>query len=292
MQKVFVVDAFTAEPFKGNPCCVCFMEDGEDLSDEMMQLIAAEMNLSETAFVKQISKKGDGLLFNLRWFTPTCEVNFCGHGTLATAHTMFSELHVLPKDTSKLHFKTLKGDLIVEKRSDGSMEMNFPIGSPEPVTLSEELMGQLTNALSVPKSSVMEVQMCNGTRKLVCLVDSEKTVLSCNPNNTSLLALEFPKTMDVRGVLVTTDTSAAGKYDFVSRYFAPWNGIPEDPVTGSAHTVLGKFYGDKLKKTKMRAFQASKRGGELDLELVGDDRIVITGKAVTVLRGEIKKTKH
>lgn len=264
----FQVDAFTKKPFRGNPAAVCLMPC--DLDDALYLSIAREMNLSETAFVEPLEP---GVSYRLRWFTPALEVPLCGHATLATAHVLFNHLGTKGRQVS---FQTRSGVLMAEW-TEGGIRLDFPRNDSAKVEPPEPLL----RALNL--SSWREVQFSASTAKLLICLEKEAQVRGLRPDFAALVAAE--NKLGVRGTIVTARGS--GPYDFVSRYFAPWVGIDEDPVTGSAHTVLTPYWADRLGKRRMLAYQASKRGGELQLEL-GEDRVYITGGAVTVIEGRLR----
>ena len=255
---LFQVDAFTDKPFTGNPAAVCLLETAHD--DAWMMNVAAEMNLSETAF---LLPQNDG--FSLRWFTPTIEVNLCGHATLASAHVLW-ETGILAADESA-RFYTRSG-LLTAVNHLSFIELNFPALSQTPAEAPPELL----TALGV---TPVYVGQC-GTKYLIEVAD-EEIVRQLQPNFAALCQLPG------RGVAVTS-ASSSPEYDCVSRYFAPWVGIDEDPVTGSIHCCLGPFWGERLGKETITAYQASARGGVLQLRLAGD-RVFLGGTAVTVFRG-------
>jgi PhzF family phenazine biosynthesis protein len=264
----FQVDAFTKEPFKGNPAAVCLMSC--ELKDVLYQMIAKEMNLlSETAFFEPLKEPGN---YKLRWFSPKREVLLCGHATLATAYVLFNELGVKAETIS---FQTLSGVLLAKKVS-GGICLDFPRNDP----LEIEPPRTLLKALGL--SRCKEILYSETNQKLLVRLDNQEQVLEIQPDFNALLSME--NKLGWRGVIVTSTGSEP--YDFISRYFAPWMGVNEDPVTGSAHTVLAPYWMRQLGKRKMRAYQASERGGELLVEIVGD-RVYITGGAVTVVRGEL-----
>jgi PhzF family phenazine biosynthesis protein len=259
-QKIVQIDAFTDKPFAGNPAAVCLMETAAE--EAWMQAIAAEMNLSETAFLYPIDRG-----YHLRWFTPTIEVELCGHATLASAHLLYEDGHV-PSDRS-VRFKTLGGELSAS-RKDGWIELDFPVTPCRP---SEPPAG-LAAALGA------DIRECMVTKSRYLIeLESEAAVRSLRPNFSAIAAATD------RRVIITAKATTGG-LDFVSRYFAPSIGINEDPVTGSAHTVLAPYWADKLGKTRFTAFQASARGGWVKVELRGD-RVLLGGQAVTVMRGEL-----
>jgi len=259
--RVCVADAFTDHPFAGNPAAVCLLDAPRE--EAWMQAVAAEMNLSETAFV--VRQAGG---FGLRWFTPTTEVALCGHATLASAHALW-EAGWLAGDEAA-HFDTLSGGLVASRRHE-LIELDFPALPPVSGNLSEDMVG----ALGAAPRYVGLV----GDKHLV-EVDSEDTVRTLAPDFQQLGRLPG------RGVMVTARGESEG-IDFVSRYFAPWVGIDEDPVTGSAHCSLGPYWSKVLRKTEMTAFQASSRGGLVQIRIEGD-RVALGGRAVTVWTGELK----
>jgi PhzF family phenazine biosynthesis protein len=254
------IDAFTDRPFAGNPAAVCLLD--EERNPDWMQAVAAEMNLSETAFVRPLD---DG--FELRWFTPAIEVELCGHATLASAHALWTEGIV--REAEPIRFHTKSGVLTCS-RDGGLIELDFPA---TPVQQAEAPAG-LLDALGVSPSFV-------GRSKFdkFIVVDSEQVVRAVKPDFAQL------RRLPVRGVIVTS-LSESPRFDFVSRYFAPGAGIDEDPVTGSAHCCLGPFWSERLDKTEMLAYQASARGGIVRV-CVRVDRVLLGGQAVTVLRGEL-----
>jgi len=265
----YLVDAFTSEPFRGNPAAVCLMPC--DLSDELYLSIAREANpVSETAFLEEDGSEVD---YRMRWFSPKREVPLCGHGTLATAHVLFNDVGV---DKDRLSFQIMVGVIYAERVPDG-IRLDFPRNDPEgvePPTPVLEAMG-LTDW--------QEVLYSEGNQKLVVLLKDREQVEKVQPDFDAMLATE--NILGWRGVVVTSKGS--GEYDFISRYFAPWMGVNEDPVTGSNHTVLGPYWMEKLGKRKMRAYQASQRGGEMIVEIT-EDRVYLTGAATTVIKGTLK----
>lgn len=257
---LFQVDAFTDQPFSGNPAAVCLLPDLPE--DSWMQAVAAEMNLSETAFLLE---EGDG--YRLRWFTPKIEVDLCGHATLASAHVLWTEGRVPPDRTISFH--TNSGLLKAVHRSD-LIELDFPSDSPSPVSPPTDLL---------PALGVSAEYIGKGKFDFLVEVGSEEIVRSISPDFARLAEIE------VRGVVVTARSSSP-KYDFVSRFFAPWAGVNEDPVTGSAHCCLGAYWQTRLGKSEFMAYQASARGGIVHVRVSGD-RAYLGGRAVTVLRGQL-----
>lgn len=258
-QPIVQVDAFTAHPFGGNPAAVCILQSAKE--ESWMAKVAMEMNLAETAF---LVAGGEG--HHLRWFTPAVEVDLCGHATLASAHVLWTEGHLQPEKTAM--FYTKSGTLTCDKRGSW-IEMNFPAKLEEPA----EPPPQLAEAIGARLNYVGRNQF-----DYLVEVQDEATLRGLRPKHH--LLRELP----VRGVIATARGSR--DYDFVSRFFAPGSGIDEDPVTGSAHCALTPYWAAKLGKTEMTAFQASPRGGVVKVRLE-DDRVVLIGQAVTVLRGEL-----
>ncbi|MCR4442663.1 MAG: PhzF family phenazine biosynthesis protein [Peptococcaceae bacterium] len=258
--RIFQVDAFTGRPFAGNPAGVCIMEKPQ--TDRWMSDVAREMNLSETAFLLRID---DG--YNLRWFTPEVEVDLCGHATLASAHVLWEKGYLRMKETAK--FQTKSGLLTADYR-EGWIWMNFPATPDERVDAPAELLAAL---------DVEPVYTGKSIYDYIIEVESEETVRRIKPD------FSIVSKLPARGVIVTAKAKDK-EYDFVSRFFAPAAGVPEDPVTGSAHCCLGPYWMKKLGKDSFTAFQASKRGGILKVCVKGD-RVLIAGQAVTVIEGEL-----
>ncbi len=254
------VDAFTSEPFTGNPAAVCLLPAPRD--DRWMQQVAQEMNLSETAF---LLRQEDG--YSLRWFTPTVEVELCGHATLASAHVLWEQQDLKPEE--KACFQTRSG-LLSAQRSGEWIELNFPSVSEEPADPPTDL----GRALGVKTKYVGRTRF-----DWLVEVDSANIVRSLRPDFGLL------RRLGVRGVMVTSRAGDAN-FDFVSRFFAPGAGIDEDPVTGSAHCCLGPYWAKRLRKDSFVAYQASARGGVVRVGLKGD-RVILGGQAVTVMRGEL-----
>jgi PhzF family phenazine biosynthesis protein len=257
---LFLVDAFTDRPFAGNPAAVCLLPAWRD--EGWLQNVAREMQQSETAFLVQ---RADG--FDLRWFTPTLEVDLCGHATLASAHVVWQQNLVSSQKT--IGFFTRSGRLSAARKG-ADIELDFPLRPEEPCPAPP----QLTEALGVVSHYV-------GRNKLDYLVEveSEAALRAAKPDF-KLLA-----TVPVRGVIVTC-RSAEPRFDFVSRFFAPASGIDEDPVTGSSHCCLGAFWSKQLKKNELVGYQASARGGVVRVRVAGD-RALLGGQAVTVTEGKL-----
>ncbi len=261
----FQTDAFTDRPFAGNPAAVCLPET--PLEASLMQSIAKEMNLSETAFPEPPGPDG---IRRLRWFTPGLEVDLCGHATLATAAVLF-ELG----DPSPVRFRTRSGVLTVEREPDGSLRMDFPLIRAEPAPAPAGLLEAL--------GSARDAETARGPVGQYWMVRAgdQASVEGLRPDFGALGKLDLGGRV---GVAVTAPGEAV---DFVSRFFAPWAGIDEDPVTGSAHCMLAPYWGAELGRDRLTARQVSERGGDLRLEIHGD-RVHLIGKAVTVVEGSVR----
>jgi PhzF family phenazine biosynthesis protein len=257
---IIQVDAFTNQPFAGNPAAVCLLAEARD--ERWLQQVAAEMNLSETAFLES---QADG--FNLRWFTPVIEVDLCGHATLASAHVLWETGRLAPDAEARFHTRS---GLLTARRQGDWIELDFPAKLVSPASAPPGLV----EALGVTPLFV-------GRNSFDYLVEvaTAAEVRAMQPNFSLLRSVEC------RGVMVTSPGDTP-EYDFISRFFAPGAGIDEDPVTGSAHCGLTPYWAEKLGKPEMVAFQASARGGVVRVRLSGD-RVKLGGQAVTVLRGEL-----
>jgi len=260
MTGIYQVDAFTDRPFAGNPAAVCLLKESAD--DNWMQNVAAEMNLSETAF---LVPQADG--YNLRWFTPAVEVDLCGHATLASAHVLWETGQLASDEEARFHTKS---GLLTAVFSQNWITLNFPA---KPETPADTPPG-LAEALGVEP-----VYVGKNAFDYIVEVESETAVRAITPNHATL------RTLPVRGIIVTARAETEG-LDFVSRFFAPGSGIDEDPVTGSAHCCLGPFWASKLGETDFTAYQASPRGGLIRVSIIGD-RVLLQGQAVTVLQGKL-----
>lgn len=260
-QPVVQVDAFTSRPFAGNPAAVCILPAARD--EGWMQDVAAEMNLSETAF---LVAREDG--WELRWFTPEVEVDLCGHATLASAHVLWADGHLAADLEARFH--TRSGLLTATRADDGWITLDFPAkpareGNASPV---------LARALGVEPKVVAWSHF-----DALAVLESEAQVRALAPD------LGLLREVEVRGVIVTAPSDTAG-VDFVSRFFAPRAGVNEDPVTGSAHCVLAPYWCGVLGRDSLTGFQASRRGGTVRVQLKGD-RVLLGGQAVTTMRGEL-----
>ena len=268
--RVLQIDAFSSVPFKGNPAAVCLLDSPR--TEEWMQLVASEMNLSETAFVKARAGGADG--FDLRWFTPVIEVSLCGHATLASAHALWESGALLVTEEAKFH--TLSGVLKARHAGD-VIELDFPAIPTEAAQLPSQLGEALGNV------GIREVRMTpprgSKDRDYLIEVESEEAVRNLKPDF-AIIRKSVPA-----GVIVTARSSGS-PYHFVSRYFAVYAGIDEDPVTGAAHCSLTPYWSERLEKTEMTAYQASARGGVVGVRL-GNGRVYLYGQATTVLDGKI-----
>jgi PhzF family phenazine biosynthesis protein len=254
---IYQVDAFTDQIFKGNPAAVCPLEKW--LPDELMQLIAMENNLSETAFFVPVD---DG--YHIRWFTPFSEVDLCGHATLASSHVLFQHLDYRGQ---RIRFHSETGELVIFRGVQGMLKMDFP-AFPAKEVPNDPIYAEI---FGIRPESVFQA----GKRMLLYSVEEE--VMSVKPD------FERIKSLDEVGVIIT---SRSKDYDFVTRFFAPAVGVNEDPVTGSAFSSLIPFWAERLQKRDLKAFQCSARGGIAYGEFAGD-RVIIGGKAVTFLEGII-----
>lgn len=263
------VDAFTEMPFTGNPAAVLLLD--EAAPDEWLATVARETSVPDTGFV--IREELDEADYRLRWFTPTVEVDLCGHATLASAHCLFEDGVRGP-----IRFATRSGVLTVSQRPDGSLAMDFPAWPPTKTDVREAAAA----ALGAPADWTGCTD--NGVFLLALLAD-ERSVRDLSPD------LAAASELDASAVIATALADPRLGYDFVSRVFAPKLGIPEDPVTGSAHTVLGPFWADRLGRTSLAGHQASPRSGLVGVELNGD-RVTIIGRALTIFDGTLRSAAN
>jgi len=253
------VDAFTSQPFAGNPAAVCILSKAPE--EQWMRDVAREMNLSETAFL--VPQDGG---YNLRWLTPEVEVDLCGHATLAAAHVLWEEDHLA---AAQARFHTRSGVLLAERKGDW-IEMDFPAKREEAAEPPADLAGAL---------GLTPVYVGRNQFDYLVEVESAAALRGARPDHGVL------RKLPVRGIIVTA-RSDTPEYDFISRFFAPGSGIDEDPVTGSSHACLGPYWNKRLGQTEFVAYQASARGGVVRVRCAGD-RVFLGGQAVTVLRGEL-----
>lgn len=261
---LYHVNAFiedSTKPFTGNPAAVCLLDGSA--TEDWLQLLARDMNLSETAYLRR-----EGPRFGLRWFTPVTEVDLCGHATLAASHVLFTDRFVCMEEP--ISFKTRSGELSARALADGRIELDFPTTpareTPSPAGLAE--------ALGVTPTFVGKTSF-----DYFVTIDDEETLRSLEPDFRAL------NTVEARGIIVSSVSRDQG-VDFVSRFFAPRCGVNEDPATGSAHCALAPFWGEKLGKTEMRARQLSRRGATFDVRWSGD-RTFLAGLCSIVARGEV-----
>ena len=263
--RTFIVDSFTDTPFKGNPAGVCMI--GSKLSDDRMLHIAQELNLSETAFLSPLES---GSAFAIRYFSPKMEIPLCGHATLASAKVIFS-LHKL----NEVHFINIQGLDLSAKELEGQIVMEFPVYETRPANAPPALLAAL--GVKAIKNSVYNEE----TKILLLEIADAEELAGLDPD---FVALQRSHN-SINGVLVTAPARTDG-YDFHSRYFWPWSGTNEDPVTGGTHTFLAKYWSSRLGKTRMKSFQSSKRSGFMDVELVAD-KLRIQAQAVIVFEGRL-----
>ena len=259
-QRFIQVDAFTNRPFSGNPAAVCLLPNAADPA--WMQQVAREMNLAETAF---LVRQKDG--FDLRWFTPSTEVDLCGHATLASAHVLWEEQHLHSDEMARFHTRS---GLLTASGKRGLIWLDFPATPSHPVPVAAELSRGLGASMRYVGRTAFDY---------LVELESEAAVRELVPDLNELARLP------VRGIIVTA-RSESGTYNFVSRFFAPAAGVPEDPVTGSAHCGLAPYWAERLGQTELVGYQASERGGVVMVRLKGL-RVHLGGHAVTVLRGEL-----
>jgi PhzF family phenazine biosynthesis protein len=259
--RIRIIDAFTERAFRGNQAGVCVLPPGDWPDEGWMQHVAAELNCAETAFARPVGDR-----WGLRWFTPAVEVAMCGHATLATAHALHED-----GLGDEARFDTLSGELITSVAPDGRITMDFPVSPPT----ATKAPSSLVDSLGVTPLGVYDT---GDLGDLLVELPSAASVLDLRPDLAGLADL------GTRCVIVTAPTEPGSGHDFVSRVFCPGVGVPEDPVTGSAHTALGPFWGARLGATSLVGLQASPRSGEVRVELRGS-RVLLSGYAVTVLDG-------
>jgi PhzF family phenazine biosynthesis protein len=267
----YLIDAFATAPFRGNQACV--LEPFDVWPDAAwMQTLAAENNQAETAY---LLKTADAARFGLRWFTPLLEVPLCGHATLASAHMLLSEMEL---DAEVVTFETLSGPLTVKRLDTGGYEMDFPARP----SIQIKTPPGLENAIGAPIQEVWQGPY------LVALVQDEAIVRALSPDIAAIQHIASTTTSDRGNLIVAAFGDANGPYDMVSRFFAPGSGVAEDPATGSAHCILSPLFTSKTGKARGQFFQAFPgRGGDIDCELIGD-RVMLRGRAVTVLEGVLR----
>ena len=292
----YQVDSFSSQPFQGNPAAVCLLTSTSNgkwpLSDQLMKDIAAENNLSETAFIIPTKKNEDwsqATNFHLRWFTPTVEVDLCGHATLATAAVL---LQKCGNKNKALRFQTLSGELVassigtsMDTDTDTAIEMVLPLNPPIDLDTPADSYQKLSSVILNGNEDLVEkISYSERTKKLVVTLDASKTdrsfLESLTPNSSQLLEINQSDVGDkgtVKGIIVTLKDDT-NDFDFISRYFAPWVGIDEDPVTGSAHTVIAPMWSKRFNKNELTARQCSPRGGNVGLRVHVDETSADKGK--------------
>jgi len=266
--ETYIVDSFTDKPFAGNPAGVCILID--ELSDHQMLTIAKELGLSETAFIIKI----DGLnTYSIRYFSPIMEIPLCGHATLASSKILF-EIHTT---MHTIHFKNIQNLDLIIRRSGDEIEMQFPIYDTVPKEVPEALM----NALGI--DTILNSEFNKETNILLLEIESSDFLNNLCPDFEKLKRSH----KSINGVLVTAPSKKVN-FDFESRYFWPWSGTNEDPVTGGTHTFLAKYWGKRLNKNKMNSYQCSQRTGFMEVELISDKQLTIKSKAQIILKGELR----
>jgi PhzF family phenazine biosynthesis protein len=263
--KTFIVDSFTNTLFRGNPAGVCIVE--QPLSDATMLSIAQELNLSETAFIASTEGHGN---FSIRFFSPKIEIPLCGHATLASARVVSNAFGL-----KAAQFKTIENVVLPVQISSEAIQMTFPVYETSPAQPPQSMLAAL--GLNSIQNSVFNEQ----TKILLLEISDTHTLSSLTPDFAALVNSHNA----IHGVLVTAPSSNDG-FDFHSRYFWPWSGTNEDPVTGGTHTFLAKYWSTRLGKTKMKSFQSSKRTGSMEVELLGE-KLIITSQAIIVLEGNL-----
>jgi len=266
--ETYIVDSFTDKPFKGNPAGVCILN--KVLSDEQMQLIAKELGLSETAFIIQLKEPNR---YSIRYFSPKMEIPLCGHATLASSKVLFENN---PKRLD-VHFKTIQNLDLSIKKTGNKIAMEFPIYDTYPKTAPDELL----KALGI--NNILNSAFNKETNILLIEIKSSTMLKNLTPDFEKLKRSH--KT--INGVLVTA-VSKKKDFDFESRYFWPWSGTNEDPVTGATHTFLSKYWSTRLEKKKMKSFQCSERSGFMEVELINDKTLIIKSEAQIVFTGALK----
>lgn len=267
--RLYHVDAFTGEPFKGNPAVVCVMDSLEDA--ELMQNIAREMNVSETAFISPAGSEG---CYSIRWFTPRVEMDLCGHATMAAAKVLY-DVYGVKQDYLVFNGRVVE---ISTLKQEDFIKLDF---AADDIEAEMQCSPELMKALGL--NSYVRAIVGKNTRKLVIQVEDVETVLSLKPDFARLGAISFDTA--IKGIGVTTKGTC--DYDIITRYFNPWAGVNEDPVTGSVHTLLATYWSEILCKRELRAYQASERGGEMLIKLLGNGRLEMLGKAIIVAAGEL-----
>lgn len=295
---IYTVAAFTTEPTAGNLAAVCVCTDRDDVSEPTMLRVAKQMNLSETSFVQEWRSSVEGVgegepVYSIRWFTPQEEVPLCGHATLASAHALVSQ-HAELVPANVVHFMSKSGRLTVRKVRASVYSMDFPMNVAVPIDVNEQFVKATAAGLGIATKDILHAAHNESNRKLLLHCSSVDVVLNARISEAELLSIDFGG-RDVKGVIATTQPAESDAqqwyqegYTCVSRYFAPWVGIPEDPVTGSAHTVIGPYWSQFLSIPSVKAFQASSRGGTVNvLVRESEGRVTLEGAACTVEQGTV-----
>jgi PhzF family phenazine biosynthesis protein len=265
--KTYIVDSFTNEIFKGNPAGVCILK--QELEENEMLNIAKELGLSETAFIQQLEESHK---YSIRYFSPKMEIPLCGHATLASAKVLFERMAQL----NKIHFLTIQNlDLWIE-REGAQIKMEFPVYETREAKAPKELL----HALGL--KTILNTVYNEETKILLLEINSSQVLKNLKPDFAAL----YQSHQGINGVLVTAESDRE-HYDFESRYFWPWSGTNEDPVTGGTHTFLAKYWSERLNKSKMKSFQCSDRTGYMEVDLISDHKLYIKSHARIVLRGEL-----
>ena len=265
--ETYIVDSFTDKPFKGNPAGVCVLKEG--LTEQQMQSIAKELGLSETAFIINLDKLNK---YSIRYFSPKMEIPLCGHATLASSKVLYEKY----PNMDEIHFKNIQNlDLMISKYGD-KIEMEFPVYDTVPQKAPQELL----KALGIDQ--IINSEYNKETNILLLEIESCKLLNDLTPNFERLKGSHN----SINGVLVTA-ISEKEDFDFESRFFWPWSGTNEDPVTGGTHTFLTKYWSTRLNKTKMNSFQCSERTGFMEVELISNNKLTIKSEAQIILKGEL-----
>jgi PhzF family phenazine biosynthesis protein len=291
MIDIYTADAFTTELFKGNQAAVCtsFRDVPHSTKlDAFFQQIASEMNLSETAFITQAQNSPSDARYFLQWFTPKNEIDLCGHATLAAGHILFERI-LKTSSVNELIFETkYAGELKVKKcDNQGQLELDFPVGDPQPIEFDHRILNEIKSKLNISSTQqILAVQLCKRTKYLLLHLSTMDD--NIQPQQ-SLTEIDFGETINplICGIIITSTSSTT---DFISRFFTPWYGILEDPVTGSAHTVLAVYWSRVFNNTKkvLHGYQTSIRGGYIDCELAQNNtRVLLRGSAITVIQGQL-----
>lgn len=266
--ETYIVDSFTDQPFKGNPAGVCVLK--QKLTEKQMQSIAKELGLSETAFIIKIDHQNE---YSIRYFSPVMEIPLCGHATLAASKVLFE----MNTKLDGIRFKNIQGLHLMISKYEDKIEMEFPIYNTTPQNAPDELL----NALGI--ETIINSEFNKETNILLLEIERSELLESLTPDFEQLKRSHN----SINGVLVTA-ISQRNNFDFESRYFWPWSGTNEDPVTGGTHTFLAKYWGDRLNKKKMNSFQCSERTGFMEVELINDQKLLIKSEAQIVLKGELR----